>query len=144
MESTSDDHLNSFATSQSQQSIPLKITIMCYMNQSICIGCSHTISTPVRRLSARTPDLLHKVCSGRNDVVCHTRHHSIEFCLFCYSNKLKAIEAQFVFKERVEFQKGRLLGFGQGQLEEVRRTLGREWRREVRRLNVEWEGMWGV
>ena len=117
---------------------------MCYMNQSICIGCSHVIYTPVRRLSARTPDLLHKICSGRNDVVCHTRHHSIEFCVFCYENKLMAIEAQFTFKERVEVEKGRLLGLGKGQLEEIRKTLRREWRREVRRLNVEWEGMWSM
>ncbi len=48
-----------------------------------------------------------------------------------------------MFKERVEVEKGRLLGFGRAQVEEVRRGLGREWRREVRRLNVEWEGMWG-
>ena len=41
-------------------------------------------------------------------------------------------------------RKGRLLRFGTGQLEEVRRTLRREWRREVRRLDVEWEGMWSV
>lgn len=120
------------------------VTVMCYMNQSICIDCSHTISTPVRRLSARTPDLLHKICSGRNDVVCHTRYHSIEFCLFCYGNKLKAIEARFTFRQRVEVERGRLLGFGKGQLEEVRRTLRREWRREVRRLDVEWEGMWSM
>ncbi len=117
---------------------------MCYMNQSICIGCSHATSTPVRRLSAHTPDLLHKICSGRNDVVCHTRHHGTEFCIFCYANKLRAIEAQFTFKERVEVETGRLLGFGRGQLEQVRRTLRREWKREVRRLDVEWEGMWGV
>lgn len=117
---------------------------MCYMNQSICIGCSHTIYTPVRRLSTRTPDLLHKICSGRNDVICHTRHQSIEFCVFCYDNKLKAIEAQFTFKERVEVEKGRLLGFGKAQLAEVQKALRREWRREVRRLNVEWEGMWSV
>ena len=116
---------------------------MCYLNQSICIGCSHTITTPVRHFSPRTPDLFHKICSGRNDVVCHTRYHRIEFCLFCYENKLRAIEAQFVFKERVEVEKGRLLRFGNGQLEEVRRSLRREWRREVRRLDVEWEGMWG-
>lgn len=117
---------------------------MCYMNQSICIGCSHTISTPVPRHSARTPDLLHKICSGRNDVTCRTRHHSIEFCIFCYDNKLNAIEAQLTFKERVEVEKGRLLGFGKAQLEEVRRMLWWEWRREVRRLNVEWEGMWSA
>ncbi|CAF9913996.1 MAG: hypothetical protein ALECFALPRED_009202 [Alectoria fallacina] len=117
---------------------------MCYMNQSICIGCSHTLTTPVRRLSPHTPDLLHKVCSGRNDVVCRTRHHSIEFCLFCYENKFRAMEAQFAFKERVELEKGRLLRFGTGQVDEVRKTLSKEWRREVRRLNVEWEGMWSV
>lgn len=40
--------------------------------------------------------------------------------------------------------KGRLLGFGEGQVEEVRRGLKREWGREKRRLEVEWEGMWGV
>ena len=40
--------------------------------------------------------------------------------------------------------KGKLLGFGKGQLEEVRKTLRREWRREVRKLDVEWEGMWSV
>lgn len=41
-------------------------------------------------------------------------------------------------------EKGRLLGLGKGQLEEIRKTLRREWRREVRRLNVEWEGMWSM
>ena len=51
---------------------------------------------------------------------------------------------QFTFKERVEVERGRLLGLGKRQLEEVRKTLWREWRREIRRLNVEWEGMWGV
>ncbi|CAF9924035.1 hypothetical protein IMSHALPRED_006065 [Imshaugia aleurites] len=117
---------------------------MCYMNQSICIGCAHTLTTPVRHHSPRTPDLHHKICSGRNDVVCRTRYHSIEFCLLCYEEKLRAIQAQFVFKERVELGKGRLLGFGQGQLEEVRSSLRKEWRREVRRLDVEWEGMWCV
>ena len=40
-------------------------------------------------------------------------------------------------------ERGRLLGLGGGQLEEVRRGVGREWGREVRRLEVEWEGMWG-
>ena len=49
-----------------------------------------------------------------------------------------------MFKERVELGKGRLLGFGLGQLEEVRSSLRKEWRREVRRLDVEWEGMWCV
>ena len=117
---------------------------MCYMNQSICVGCAHTLTTPVRHHSQRTPDLLHKICSGRNDVICHVRHHSIEFCVFCYERKLRVIEARFVLKERVEVEEGLLLGFGRGQLEQVRRRLGREWRREVRRLNVEWEGMWSV
>ena len=54
------------------------------------------------------------------------------------------MEAQFAFKERVELEKGRLLRFGTGQVDEVRKTLSKEWRREVRRLNVEWEGMWSV
>ena len=117
---------------------------MCYSNQSICIGCSHITTTPVRHHSARTPDLLHKVCSGKSDIVCHTRHHSIEFCVFCYRDKLSAIEAQFAVKERVEVEKAKLLGYGKGQLEEVRRALRKEWRREVRRLDVEWEGMWSA
>lgn len=118
------------------------LTTMCYMNQSICVGCSHVTTTPVRQISARTPDLLHKLCSGKDDVVCHTRHHTIEFCIFCYHDKLLAIEAQFIFKKRVEMEKGRLLGFGKAQLAEVRKTLWREWRREIRKLDVEWEGMW--
>lgn len=54
------------------------------------------------------------------------------------------MEAQHIFKERVEVEKGRLLGFGKAQLEEVRQMLRWEWSREVRRLNVEWEGMWSV
>ena len=41
-------------------------------------------------------------------------------------------------------EKGKLLGFGKGQIEEVRKRLTKEWKREVRRLNVEWEGMWSV
>lgn len=41
-------------------------------------------------------------------------------------------------------EKGKLLGLGKGQLEEVRKALRKEWRREVRRLDVEWEGMWSV
>lgn len=111
------------------------------MNQSICIGCSHTISTPVRRLSAHTLDLLYKICFDRNDVICRARYHGIEFCIFCYANEPKVIEAQFIFKERVEVETRRLLGFGKGKLEEMRKTLRREWRREMRSLDVEWEGM---
>ena len=44
----------------------------------------------------------------------------------------------------MEVERGRLLGLGKSQLEEVRKALRGEWRREVRRLNVEWEGMWSV
>ena len=115
---------------------------MCFVNQSICSGCTTITETPTpKRPCASVPDVLQHGCNGRKAVV-EVEHTSPEFCLNCYSNELLKIQKKWERREDICAEKAEKQGYSTPQVDSLRSSVRQEMKNEVSRLDREWEKMW--
>lgn len=117
---------------------------MCFVNQSICSGCSYITETPLpKKPCTLTPDVLQYGCNGKK-VVVEIEHTGPEFCSICYNKSYVEIKKKWERKEEACTDKARKQGFTPAQVESLREGVKQGMRNEIMRLDQEWEEMWSA
>ena len=115
---------------------------MCFVNQSICSGCTTVTETPTpKKPCTRTPDVLQYGCNGKK-VVVMVEHTGPEFCLSCYNNELLKIQKKWDQRQQVNTTKAKKQGYTLSQAESLNGKAKQEMSKEVMRLNEQWEKLW--
>lgn len=115
---------------------------MCFVNQSICSGCNSITETPTpKKPSALNPDVLQHGCSGKK-VVVDTERTGPESCIHCYNERYVEIQRKWETRGEAFTNKARKNGYTPAQIESLRARTKREMKKEVMRLDQEWEKMW--
>ena len=115
---------------------------MCFVNQSICSGCTAITESPTpKRPCALTPDILQYGCNGKK-VVVEIEHTGPEFCSNCYNKIYVEIQKKWERKEEACTKKARKHGYTAGQIESLKKSVKQQMKNEVMGLDHEWEKMW--
>ena len=115
---------------------------MCFVNQSICSGCTTITEIPTpKKPCAYTPDVLQHGCNGKK-VVVEIQHTRPEFCLGCYNKELVKIQQKWERVEKAYMMKAMRQGYASSQVDSLKVIVKREMMNEVMRLDQEWEQMW--
>ena len=116
--------------------------IMCFVNQSICLGCTTITETPApKQPCARTPDVLQHSCQGEKVVVA-VEHTGPEFCLNCYHNELLEIRKKWEQREEACTRKAKKHGYKPSQADSLSASVKQELSKDIMRLDQMWEKMW--
>ena len=69
-------------------------------------------------------------------------HTGPEFCIHCYNQRYVEIQKKWEKKEKARTKKARTHGYTPAQVESLREILRSGMKRDILRLDQEWEEMW--